>query len=105
MLVVYSVFPDLETAQNISKEAVSNKLAACANIFPQIQSFYIWKEQVENSFETVVLFKTSPAKSEALQKWILQHHPYEIPCLMTFRPQDINDTYLNWLQDTLRLRP
>lgn len=101
MLIVYCAFPDLETAQNISKEAVSNKLAACANILPQIQSFYIWNEHVENAFETVVLFKTSLTKSEALQKWILEHHPYEIPCLMTFRPQDIHGAYLNWLQDAL----
>ena len=59
VLLAFSTFPDAETARRISKQLVEEKLAACANIFPAIESIYRWKGKIETGQEMIAFFKTS----------------------------------------------
>ncbi len=45
ILLALSTFPDAETARKISNQLVAEKLAACANILPSVESIYRWKEK------------------------------------------------------------
>jgi periplasmic divalent cation tolerance protein len=56
VVLVFSTFPDLETARRIARELVTENFAACANIIPQIESIYRWKGKIEQGDETLVLF-------------------------------------------------
>lgn len=98
MLVIYSTFPSLDLAQDLSKKAVLEDRVACANILPPIQSFYKWEDQVQDTHELVVLFKVAETKSETFVQWLKDHHPYEVPCIMTIKPESVNSEYLNWVQ-------
>jgi len=46
-LLALSTFPDAETARGIAHTLVSEKLAACANIIPAMNSIYRWKGKIE----------------------------------------------------------
>ncbi|MEY2530093.1 MAG: periplasmic divalent cation tolerance protein, partial [Verrucomicrobiota bacterium] len=58
VLLALSTFTDAATARRISNQLVEEKLAACANLLPPIESIYRWKEKIETGSEIIVLFKT-----------------------------------------------
>lgn len=99
--LIYCPYPTLETAQKIAEKSVTLNLAACTNIFPNMQSYYNWEGQLEASHEVLVLFKTNTEKSDELIKFLEKEHPYNVPCIITFEPKDINSAYSNWVNESL----
>ena len=57
ILLALSTFPDAEIARRISNQLVSERFAACANIFPSVESIYRWKEKIESGNETLRLLQ------------------------------------------------
>ncbi|MEY2540780.1 MAG: periplasmic divalent cation tolerance protein, partial [Verrucomicrobiota bacterium] len=79
VLLALSTFPDTATARRISNQLVEEKLAACANLLPPIESLYRWKENIETGSEIMVLFKTTEDRPSAFQEKLRSLHPYEVP--------------------------
>ena len=42
-LVVFATFPDADTARRIVRTLVEERLAACGNLVPGIESIYRWE--------------------------------------------------------------
>ena len=97
ILLALSTFPDHETAQRISNELVVEKLAACANILPGIESIYRWKEKIESGNETLVLFKLSEDRQPAFQEKLRSLHPYEVPEIIFLPVTSGLPDYLRWV--------
>ena len=97
VLLVLSTFPDLATARRIARELVEKRYAACANLLPQIESIYWWKEKVESGNETLVLFKTSAARYPALETTLRQLQPYEVPEIIAVQLNAGLPEYLKWV--------
>jgi periplasmic divalent cation tolerance protein len=105
-VIVFATFPDAETAERIVRIAVEERLAACANILPQIQSIYRWKGAVESATETLVLFKTTAAEYQQLEERIRELHPYEVPEVIAVPIESGQREYLTWISDSVgRPRP
>ncbi len=94
--------PDLRTARRLAKTALGERLAACANLIPALESHYWWKGKLETSREVLVLFKTTTHLASALEKRIIQDHPYETPEFLTIRVHAGNKRYLDWWRDSMR---
>src|SRR2546423_14941805 len=77
--LAFSTFPDAETARRICRQLVEEKLAACANIFPAIESICRWKGKIETGQEMIAFFKTSVDRHVAFQEKLRALHPYELP--------------------------
>jgi periplasmic divalent cation tolerance protein len=98
VLVAICTFPEHEIAWKISRAAVENGLAACATLIPEAKSIYRWKGTVETAQETVVIFKTTPARFTALRAFVLKEHPYEVPEFIAWPVSDGNPEYLAWVE-------
>src|SRR5947207_13246012 len=79
VLLALSTFPDRETAQRVSNQVVTEKLAACANILAAVESIYRWKDKVETGNETLVIVKLGEDRQSAVQEKVRSLHPYEVP--------------------------
>ena len=102
VLLALSTFPDAETARRISNQLVTEKLAACANILPAVESIYRWKEKIEKGNETLVLFKLSEDRQSAFQEKLRSLHPYQVPEII-FVPINAGlPEYLHWVHDNCR---
>ena len=99
ILLALSTFPDRETAQRIANQLVTEKLAACANILPAIESIYRWKEKLETGNETLVFFKLSEGRQSAFQDKLRSLHPYEVPEIIFVPIADGLPDYLRWVAD------
>ena len=100
ILLALSTFPDAETARRISNQLVAEKLAACANILPSVESIYRWKEKIETANETLVFFKLSEDRQDAFQEKLRSLHPYEVPEIVFVPVASGLPDYLRWVAES-----
>ena len=95
--VVLVTAPSIKVARELAAAALHERLAACANIIPGLESHYWWKGKLEKSAETQILFKTTRRRLPALEKLVLAKHPYETPEVLVLTPEAGSERYLAWL--------
>ena len=95
--MVFSTFPDVQTAKTIGRSLVEEQLAACVNVLPKIESIYRWKGKVEEAEEVLCLIKTTIGKYQALESRIKALHPYEVPEIVAINLATGLPDYLNWV--------
>jgi periplasmic divalent cation tolerance protein len=96
-LVIVTIPKDKAPA--LGRTIVEERLAACANIIPSIQSIYTWQGKVEDAEESMIFFKTTDAAVEGLTNRIRALHPYEVPEIISFEIKNTegNPDYLAWI--------
>jgi periplasmic divalent cation tolerance protein len=82
--LLYTTLPSQEASEQLAKQCLEQKLAACVNIFQQGTSLYFWEGKLEESKECYLMFKTTPTLLAQLKACILKHHPYENPAILTW---------------------
>ncbi len=97
VLIVLSTFADAETARQAARTLVEERLAACANIVPQIESIYRWREKIESGAEVLVIFKTTRGRYQQFEQRLRALHPYEVPEIVALPMATGHDPYLNWV--------
>ena len=96
-LIVFSTFPDSETAQRIGRILVEEHLATCVNLLPGVQSIYWWKGVVESGTEVLAIFKTNEGGYPKLESRLKELHPYELPEIVAVQPSEGLPDYLQWV--------
>lgn len=97
LAIVLVTAPDWKTARALAKAALRARLAACANLVPQIESHYWWRGSIESAEEVLIIFKTQKAKLAALEKLVLAKHPYETPEFLVLPLSAGSKRYVEWL--------
>ncbi|MDH3892590.1 MAG: divalent-cation tolerance protein CutA [candidate division Zixibacteria bacterium] len=91
-----------DKAQELACLIVENRLAACVNIVPRIESFYWWEGKVQSDDEALLIIKTTNAGFDALQQFVLDHHPYDLPEIVALPIDAGLDAYLKWVVGEVR---
>ena len=101
-LVVLVTFPDVETARRIVTTLVEERLAACGNLVPNVESIYRWQGAVETASEVLVLLKTEIRSYSALETRLQELHPYEVPECLAVNIAKGASPYLRWLNESVK---
>ena len=94
--------PDIKVARKLAQGALREKLVACANIIPKIESHYWWQGKIESGAEVLIIFKTTKAKLPAFEKFILANHPYDTPEFIVLPLAAGSNRYLAWLSASVK---
>ncbi len=89
-----------ERSNELARRLVEEGLAACVNVIPGVESFYVWEGKLEHDAEHTLLIKTADARLAALGERIRALHPYttvEILALEVDREHSDPD-YLAWVE-------
>lgn len=97
--IVLCTMPSEEVAAKLGRGAVERRLAACATLIPGVRSIYVWKDEVCDEPEVQVLFKTTAGRAQALVAWLDESHPYDVPELLTLRPEAASAAYGGWVAE------
>lgn len=89
--------PNRETAEEIARQLVERRLAACVSILPGMTSIYRWQGKVETESEELLLIKTSQPSTDALQTALVQLHPYDVPEIIVIPIEDGHRPYFDWV--------
>ncbi len=99
--IVLTTAPNQKTARALARAALQNRLIACANLIPKIESHYWWRGRMETSAEVLILMKTTRMRLTALEKLIMTEHPYDTPEFVVLPLTSGNSRYLAWLDDSV----
>ena len=94
-------YPDHDAARAAAKAMLDEGLIACANILPPVQSVFLWEEEVSQSAEVAVLFKTTAERLDQLVSRLGDAHPYDTPAVIGWRCDAAYPQTLAWLERTL----
>ena len=90
-----------DQAQTIVEQMVAERWVACGNILSGVQSIYRWKGAVCREPEALIIMETKAEKSTQAMQFLQSIHPYEVPKILSLRPDLVQAEYLNWvLQET-----
>jgi periplasmic divalent cation tolerance protein len=99
-LLVFCTFPDLATAREIIRTLVDERLIACGNLVPGVESIYRWEGKVETSAEILGVIKTDSAAYERMQLRLKELHPYDVPECIAIPIAAGLPSYLAWIADS-----
>ena len=96
VVLVLTTLPDAVSASALAQATLEARLAACVTKLGAVESHYHWKGAIGSSKEVQMLFKTSVARSEELQRFIETRHPYETPEILIWQA-DASPSYGQWV--------
>jgi periplasmic divalent cation tolerance protein len=99
--VVLTTTPSEEEARKIARALVGERLAACVNIIPKVESIYRWQDKVEEAREYLLLIKTTESAFALLQEKLKQLHSYELPECVALAMTAGSPSYLKWIDDSV----
>ncbi len=94
--------PDQAAGRRLASALLEQKLAACINLIPTVQSLYYWQEQVHCESECLMLIKSHKKCYSALEAFIKQQHSYEVPEVIALSLAQGSSSYLKWMASCLQ---
>lgn len=101
---VFVTAPSVTVARKVAMNVLTDRLAACANLVPKIESHYWWQEKLESSTEVLIIFKTAKSRLAELEKCVVRNHPYDTPEIIVFNLNEGSEKYLNWISSSVQPR-
>jgi periplasmic divalent cation tolerance protein len=99
-IVILVTAGSLRESKKIARRLVEQRLAACVNILPPIQSLYRWKGKLNEDREFLMLIKSSRELFEEIKAAVLTLHSYTTPEIICLPIVDGSADYLQWITDS-----
>lgn len=80
--LLYVTHRSSDEATLLAQQLLTQKLIACANIYPGVRSLYEWEGKVQSETEVVLVLKTTAALAAEAQAEVVRSHPYDCPCVL-----------------------
>lgn len=100
--IAYVTTPNEDAAKKIANGIISNKLAACVNIIPNLVSIYEWDGRVNEDNEVLLMIKTTTDKIDELSKFVRENHPYSVAEVISVKIENGNPPYLDWITKAVK---
>ena len=98
-IVLYATFGSLEEARTIGRALVKARLAACVNIFPEIQAIFEWQDKLEEAKEAAMFIKTRSSLEAQVIERVKELHSYDVPALVVLEFSGGNADYFAWITE------
>ena len=100
--IIQTTTDSIKIAESISEMLVKDNISPCVQIISNVKSVYQWKNKFEHSSEILLLIKTIPENVQKCKNIILKHHNYDVPELIIFDGDIIEDEYKAWFIEHCR---
>lgn len=97
-ILVYSTFPDKDSAVTAARALLEERLAAGANFWP-LESHFRWQGTIEQRQECAVLFQAERRFYKRIEARLKQLHPDKVPQIVMWRIKDGFEPFLKWIMD------
>ena len=99
--LVYVTVKDEDDGLSIAHKVVEKRLAACANLYPQVKSVFNYQNQIQSQDEAVLILKTTVEAYDELEKFIIEIHSYDDPCVLRLPIECGSAEFMSWIKGTV----
>ena len=97
IVMIWSTWPDVESAEKGARALVDRRLAACVVVSPGATSVYRWEGVVETASEATMWVKTRASLAAATSEVLVELHPYEVPSVLVIPVASAHPPYAAWV--------
>jgi len=98
-IVVLITVPNKEVGRQIAQALLEQRLAACINILPAINSLYNWEGKLQDEEEALLVVKSrAELFQERLVPAVQAIHPYKVPEILALPILAGLHSYLEWIE-------
>ncbi|MEI6125532.1 MAG: divalent-cation tolerance protein CutA [Pseudomonadota bacterium] len=97
--IVFMTASSRGEAEKIAKSLVEKQLAACVQIFADIQSMYWWEGKICNEKEVFFTAKTTEELFPALVQEVKSLHSYKVPEVVFVPIKNGSHEYMDWIHE------
>jgi len=101
VLVLTTLGADVDPA-TIGLRLVEERLAACVNALPEMESFFRWHGAIERDRERQLIIKTAADRLPELERRLHEMHPYDLPEFLVIPVGAGSEQYLRWIRTATR---
>ncbi|QWD94657.1 divalent-cation tolerance protein CutA [Polynucleobacter sp. MG-Unter2-18] len=102
LLIVATTFASLEDAKKMALQLIEGRLAACVQIQEGMHSIYRWEGKVCEGNEVLLSAKTVADKWIDISNFIKGHHPYDLPEVIAYAPENYDAHYGKWVESEVK---
>ncbi len=99
--VVLVTAPDRAAAERLVDTLLEERLIACGNLVPGVQSIYRWNDAVQRESEVLLVLKTTAARVPTLLQRVPALHPYDVPEVLVIPVEAGHGPYLEWVHQEI----
>jgi periplasmic divalent cation tolerance protein len=99
-VIALTTLPADADAAEFGRTLIDERLAACVNLLPVMESVYRWEGKIEFEAERQLVIKTSRDRVADLWDRVRELHPYEVPEFIIIPIVDGNEAYLRWIGES-----
>ena len=102
LVVLLITTPGEVEAERISQALLNQKMVACANIVPAVNSAFWWQGKLESARESLLIIKTKATLLPEIIRLVKRLHSYEVPEIIALPIIGGNQDYLNWVTEVVK---
>lgn len=102
LCIVLTTVSDADLAGRLAREMVENRVAACVNVLAPCRSVYRWEGSVQEDGEIPLIIKTTADRYPALETFLREMHPYQVPEILAIPVADGLPEYLRWAAEAVQ---
>lgn len=91
-----------DQAERLLGILLDERLVACGNVVPAVQSRYWWQGALCSDEEALVVMETATDRAAAAMRRLAEVHPYEVPKILAFAPALAHGPYVDWVVEMTR---
>ena len=100
-IVVFITTGNSEEAARLADLLIEQRLAACVQILPEVESVYRWQGKIERQKEVLVIAKSTRARFLDLEREVRAIHSYDTPEIVALPLTAGSEPYLEWLNSSV----
>ena len=97
----YIIAPNKKEAEKIATKLLDKKLIACANVISNVNSYFVWKNKIQNSKEIIICGKTISKNQKKIVHAVKSLHSYSVPCVIFLDITNGNKGFLKWIKQSV----
>ncbi len=101
--IIFTTAPDADVAGDLAHQLVASGLAACVKQLAPCQSTYRWQGQIEIATEIPLIIISDDSRYAALESWLKEAHPYDLPEIVALPCTQGLPAYLGWVAESTRV--
>lgn len=102
LVVIWTTIESHDQGKILASELVKGGFAGCVQIEGPIESWYVWKGELQSQSEYRLAIKTRSELAEVVMIWLSENHPYEEPEILVTPVLKASRGYQNWVRGQTR---